>query len=250
MRTALISDIHGNAVALAAVLNALKTEGVDQIVCLGDIAADGPEPRSVIAQLQALGGPVIMGNMDARFLKPRPRQINNTPPKNQMRQRIKEIQHWGMDQLTAEDLDFLRTFQPTATLALDQATDLLCYHGSPGSYDESIASTTPEADLERMLTEQNAAILAGGHTHRQMLRRYGDQILVNPGSVGAPIRPTDKDRHPAWAEYALLDCAANGLGIQLRRLPLDIHVLIESARASGIPHPDWWIDLRYGFASG
>ena len=42
MRIAIISDIHGNAVALEAVLNDLKTESIDHIVCLGDTVSDGP----------------------------------------------------------------------------------------------------------------------------------------------------------------------------------------------------------------
>lgn len=54
MRIAIISDIHGNSVALESVLSDLQAEHIDRVVCLGDIATDGPQPREVIARLKAL----------------------------------------------------------------------------------------------------------------------------------------------------------------------------------------------------
>ena len=61
MRIAIISDIHGNLVALEAVLNDLKTESIDHIVSLGDTTSGGPQPCEVIARLKTLNGPVVMG---------------------------------------------------------------------------------------------------------------------------------------------------------------------------------------------
>ena len=68
MRIAIISDIHGNSVALEAVLDDFKTEHMDRIVCLGDVISGGPHPCEVIAHLKALDCPVVMGNMDTRCL--------------------------------------------------------------------------------------------------------------------------------------------------------------------------------------
>lgn len=238
MRIAIISDIHGNWVALESVLNDLKSEHIDHIVCLGDIATDGPQPREAIAQLKTLNSSVVMGNMDAWILNP--------PPRKEKIRRIKEIQYWGVSQLSPDDLDFLRTFRATVELPLDKTTDLLCYHGSPQSNEQGISSTTTDEDLERMLSGYQANVLAGGHTHRQMVHRYEDITIFNPGSVGAPIPPTDQDRHPAWAEYGIIGWENSGLRVELRRMPVDVNLLVKSARDSGMPHADWWIALRYG----
>jgi predicted phosphodiesterase len=70
MRMALISDIHGNLVALEAVMNDLERQGAERMVCLGDVAASGPQPRGVLQRLQALDCPVVMGNADAWLLEP------------------------------------------------------------------------------------------------------------------------------------------------------------------------------------
>ena len=238
MQIAIISDIHGNAVALESVLNELKQEHIGHVVCLGDIATDGPQPREVIAQLKTLDSSVVMGNMDAWILKP--------PPREERVRRIKEIQFWSVSQLSPDDLDYLRTFRSTVELPLDETTGLLCYHGSPQSNEQSVSSTTADEDLERMLSGYQATVLAGGHTHRQMVRRYGDITLLNPGSVGAPIPVTGHDPHPAWAEYGVIGWEENGHRVELRRVPLDVALLADSARDSGMPHADWWLTLRYG----
>jgi len=68
MTIALIADIHGNLAALDAVLDALQAETPDQIVCLGDVSATGPQPREVLGRLRNLGCPLVMGNADAELL--------------------------------------------------------------------------------------------------------------------------------------------------------------------------------------
>lgn len=238
MRIAIISDIHGNYVALEAVLDDLKSKHIDHIVCLGDVATDGPQPREVIAQLRNLDCPVVMGNMDSWILNP--------PPKRKKVKPIREIQYWGIDQLSLDDLDFLRTFRATVEITLNETTSLLCYHGSPVSNEKGIGSTTSDEDLDLLLSGHRATVLAGGHTHRQMLRHYGDTTILNPGTVGAPMPQANQECPPIWAEYAIVDSGDNTFRVELCRVPLDVNALIKSARDSDMPHADWWLALRYG----
>lgn len=238
MRIAIISDIHGNLVGLDAVLADLDREEPDQIVCLGDVAATGPQPREVIERLRALGCPVVIGNTDAWLLDPQPEE-----PANEDTRRILEIDGWCAGRLSASDLDYVRTFQPTLEIPLGDEATLLCFHGSPQSNTDVIGSTTPEDDLEGMLAGFDAAVMAGGHTHVQMLRRYRDAVIVNPGSVGLPFeqaRHSDDVRNPAWAEYALVDVAAGNLSIAFRRAPVDVGAVIRAALDSDMPHAEWW----------
>ena len=74
MRLALISDIHGNNVALEAVLTAISTRAIAQVICLGDVASTGPQPYEVIKRLREMSCPVVMGNMDAWLLQPEPKE--------------------------------------------------------------------------------------------------------------------------------------------------------------------------------
>jgi len=240
MRVAVISDVHGNLVALEAVLDALDAEHIDQIICLGDVATFGPQPREVIAQLRGLDCPVVMGNMDAWLLNPRPHEVRDKDS-----HRITEVEFWSARQLSPADMDYLRTFRPTVEIALGDDATLLCFHGSPRSNTDVIVSTTSEEELERMLSGYSATVMAGGHTHVQILRRHRDLIFMNPGSVGLPFeraRHTDRVRNPPWAEYGLVSWQNGSLNIELRRVLFDVDVVIQAARDSGLPHLEWWVE--------
>lgn len=64
MRLALLSDIHGNAFALEAVLNDLYRRRIDHIICLGDVLPFGPQPLECLNRVRELNCPVVMGNAD------------------------------------------------------------------------------------------------------------------------------------------------------------------------------------------
>jgi hypothetical protein len=154
-----------------------------------------------------------------------------------------EIDRWCDAHLSPRDVAFLRTFQPTITVPLAPDATLLCFHGSPRSNTEIIVATTPDSELDAMLAGTTAAVLAGGHTHEQMLRRHKGAIIMNPGSVGLPFERTVAGgaRNPPWAEYALVEWQDGALTVMLRRVPYDVTPLIGAARRGGMPHAEWWV---------
>ena len=99
-------------------------------------------------------------------------------------EQMRAIREWSLAQLSDADRAFIAGFQPTVTLALGDGRELLCFHGSPHSFDDIIFPNTSEEDVQRFLGGSGAAALAGGHTHLQQIRRLGDAIFFNPGSVG------------------------------------------------------------------
>src|SRR5262249_7521122 len=165
VRTAIISDIHGNLAAFEAVLADLRAAGVNRTVCLGDVAATGPQPREVIQRLQALDCPVVMGNTDEWLLNPQPDENADEDTR-----RFEDIDAWGIRQLQRSDLDFLRTFRPTIEFGVGGGSSLIAYHGSPRSNTEEITATMTNADLSAALAGFRGSIMAGGHTHAQMIR--------------------------------------------------------------------------------
>jgi predicted phosphodiesterase len=236
MRIGLISDIHGNLFALETVLAELAGENLDDLICLGDVAALGPEPGAVLARLRALQCPVVMGNTDAWLLAPPSRVANEID---------QVMTPWCVAQLSDVDLAFIRAFPPTVERSLGAERTLLCFHGSPRSYDDVIVPTTPDDALDAMLGEMRANVLAGGHTHLQMLRRHGDAHLINAGSVGLPGvgAAAQRNRQVRWAEYAIVIVEGDRLDISLRRTPLDIDRMLARAHASGMPAIEWWATL-------
>ena len=81
-----------------------------------------------------------------------------------------------------------------------------------------------------------------------MVRRYGEAILFNPGSVGAPVILPNQDRNIAWAEYGIVSWQNGSLCTQLRRIPIDINLMVKAVHDSSMPHANWWLRSRYGDA--
>ena len=237
MRLVLISDIHGNKVALEAVLDAIAPKGIEHIICLGDVAASGPQPQQVIERLKDLGCPIVMGNTDADLLNPQFKATDDP-----FQQYIQDIDLWCSQQLSHTEKTFMSTFQPTIEYPLDNEKVLLAYHGSPRSYHERIQPTTPEEQLDEAFAGFSSAIMAGGHTHMQMLRRYKDSLIINPGSVGLAldrVSPLDEVRNPPWGEYAIIEIEGSKITVELHRIPFAIQAFVQTIRKSGMPHADW-----------
>lgn len=109
--------------------------------------------------------------------------------------------------MSPDQSGYLGASEQTVEAELGEGANLLCFHGSPHSYFDVITSTTPDANLVEKLGGYSATVMAGGHTHVQMVRRYGDALLLNPGSVGLPhgrIRSREPIRIPLCAEYAVI----------------------------------------------
>jgi predicted phosphodiesterase len=240
MRIALIADIHGNLLALDAVLAELERERIDRILCLGDVAV-GPQPTESVERVRNLGCPVVMGNWDAYFLRGFP------PAENELAQRLTEIAAWWAEKLSAEHREYMAGFAQGLELELDGANRLLAYHGSPRSYEDFVYATTGDDELDAMLDGARAPVIALGHTHFQMLRRYEDVMLVNPGSVGLPFarRARVMPMSP-WAEYGVLSVEDGRLSVDLRRTSYDVNALRQLISGSGMPHAEWWAGLWVG----
>ena len=239
MRIALISDIHGNDTALEAVLADLRQHQVDTMICLGDVATVGPQPRQVLARLKCLACPCILGNHDAALL-----HIEQAPAYHIAAPLITTLQ-WCAQQLAPEEFAYLRSFVPILDIPLGPDVTLRCFHGSPRSNTDLILPTTPEEDVDRLLGEQTANVLTGGHSHIQMLRQHLGKLIINPGSVGnAFLRPAKPGIVPSllpWAEYALVTWDKGVLSVDLRRVPFDLTTFSRVVAASDIPIRSWWL---------
>lgn len=235
MRIGLISDIHGNLLALRAVLADLESAGVEEIVCLGDLASLGPCPRRTLALLRERDIACVQGNHDAFLLEPALAEQYNSQPM------IAQATLWCRQRLGRDDLDFLAGLPASLQLPLGAAGGLLLFHGSPGSNQDDILAATPPEDLDAMLGGREAQVFAGGHTHIQMLRQHKGRLMVNPGSVGIPFLEYAQGGRPRilpHAEYAVISAGGGGVAVSLRRLALDKAALRRQVEASDLPLRD------------
>jgi predicted phosphodiesterase len=241
LRIGLISDIHGNYVSLDVVLKELERIGIDKIVCLGDVIQGGPEPIKVLQKLKELDLEVIFGNADEEVLEA------NMPRSSQdeFEKILRDIDRWTLSQLSTSDIDYIRSFKPSIQIPLtERESTLSCFHGSPRSNREGIFPTLNEEKLAEILSKIEKGVIACGHTHSQMFRRFLGSIIVNPGSVGLPFEFETvgmflkKDAYnPCFAEYAILNCSYEGaFHVELCRAPVSREKIVSSFIQSGMPH--------------
>ncbi|MFN8385563.1 MAG: metallophosphoesterase family protein [Anaerolineales bacterium] len=236
MRIAVISDMHGNNLAFEGVLADIKQQGTDQIVCLGDAIQGGPQPADVVQNLRALNCPVVMGNADAWLLTGEETGDEEIP--EERLKKMEEIRQWSLSQLSEDDKVFISNFQPTVTISLGDDLELLCFHGSPTSFDDVILPHAPKEVFDKYLSAYADKILTGGHTHAQQVRRNGDLFFFNPGSVGfafSHYQPDGTFKADHWADYAILTVMNDQPSLEFRRVPFDVNELIRIHRASGRP---------------
>ena len=236
MRVGLFSDVHGNAVAFDAFLADLERHPVDRLVCLGDVIQGGPQPVDCLERLRSLDCRVAMGNADWYVLTGEPGAEPETEGQRQARA-------WTLGQLSEADREYVRSFIPTV-----EEPSVLAFHGSPTSWDDVILPTTPEQEFRRLLGDQEALILAGGHTHQQFLRRRGGSTFVNPGSVGLSydhaVVEDGTVRFDPWAAWAVVQVEDARTSIEFRRAPFDREQVVAAIETSTIPDKrrvDGWV---------
>ncbi len=238
VRVAVFSDIHGNAVALEAMLADLRSRRADRLVCLGDAIQGGAQPAEVVARLRALACPVVMGNADSFLLTGR--DSGTETASAERRAVLDRVREWSLSRLSPADRDFIASFAPRVRLDLGGRA-LLGFHGSPTSFDDILLPETPPEVFERLLAPHAADFMAGGHVHLQFARRFAGSLHFNPGSVGVAYlhgQPEGSGRMDPWAEYAVLDVDGPRLSLEFHRVPYDVSAWIGAIRSSGRPHAE------------
>ena len=231
-RIALISDIHGNEIALRSVFRSIREQGADDVVCLGDVATLGVAPSEVLDILRQEGCPCIAGNHDD-YLLGGPLEDGHAGTTV-----LRDAILWCRDVISSPQLDFVRGFEEGLVVPLGKQHTLQLFHGSPSSNLVNLLPDTSATELDELLGETRSTVMAGGHTHIQMLRQHHGNLLINPGSVGAPFREYPVSGPPTilpHAEYAIVEARGADINVMMHRVALDRVALARAAAASKNP---------------
>jgi len=223
MRIAVISDIHGNQVALEAVLQDLHHQSaVDQLVIAGDLCLNGPCPREVLEIVQGLNCVVLQGNVDYEVVT----QALNKGAKK------RNTAAWTREQIGQEGIDYLASLPHSHRIANSHGNDLLVVHANPLNLEDAIFPNAPDSTLEYLLggLDDGIGALAFGHLHIAYTRRWRNIFLVDVGSCGLP---RDEDIR---ASYAILSWQAGSWVAEIRRVAYDVQAVVKQIKTSGIPN--------------
>jgi putative phosphoesterase len=214
VRLAIIADIHSNLPALEVVIEQIAKEGVDQILCAGDIVGYGPYPNEVIERLKGIEITAIQGNHDRAVL---------SHDSSNMNIQAQDAIWWTIDNLKQDGHDYLAQLSSKRSFSWN-GLKIGIFHGSPRSDDEYIPEESAE---EELLDLAKSDFLVLGHTHVPFVKSLDQGTIVNPGSVGQP-----RDGDPR-ASLTIYDHRLRRF--EVKRLAYDIDRMAEAMRASGLP---------------
>ena len=176
MKILVITDIHGNASALEAVLN--KEEDIDGAIFLGDALLSGPQANETMALLDRLKLDIaIMGNHDEEVLNP---SIFSGWPAEWV-----ALNEWILDQLEAGTAETVENFSSNGEYEID-GMELYLHHGELEKGKPAALPNAPEETFAQLDAGSSRKLILFGHTHVQFERQIGLKTYINPGSVGQP----------------------------------------------------------------
>jgi len=231
VRVAILSDVHGNAIALEACLADLAAAGgADRIVAVGDLCMDGPRPRKVLRRLKDAGAHIVRGNTDRMIALDDPAQYPDEERQAIMWQRGALGQDW-VAWLGAAPL----------TVIIGSGPDgLFITHATPARDDEHVWPDASDEQLEAVVAGVTQRTIAFGHLHVPYVRMWRDRTFINVASAGLP-----KDGDPR-AHYAILTQQNGGWSIRSRRVAFDVDRFERQIRKSGMPNIAELIDVLRG----
>jgi predicted phosphodiesterase len=241
MKTALLSDIHGNSPALQAVLDDIQQQGCTQVFMLGDII-NGVDPHGCI---QILREWCAKSNAELACLKGNGEEYLLTPDRNIMPDQDKpwnfdiiNLVQWWEEHLTVEDIEWIRSFHnhlfwKDACLVHDSPIDRLTpesWHKpniAPNQewfyHSRGISPKTSEEEWQKLwalMDAHNFKLVFCGHTHIPFYKEHAGKRIYNLGSAGAPL---DGDPRPSWV--LATESETGDLDIAIRRVEYDIRLI-------------------------
>ena len=228
MRVAVLSDIHANAQALEAVLEAIAP--YDRLWVLGDIVGYGPDPDGVVATLREADAVAVLGNHDAAVL--------GRIPTGMFNDLAREAVEWTASVVRSSTRDWLASLPETHVEG-----DFTLAHGSPRDPLWEYLASIPVA--RRNLGAFETPYCLVGHTHQPLtfiddrgrvralpapdgatLALDERRCILNPGSVGQPRDGDPRacamllDPEAGTVEWRRIAYPFERTQAALRRLPL------------------------------
>jgi protein phosphatase len=226
-KVAILTDIHGNALALEAVLEDIKQHEVQGLFFAGDLVMNGPYPQESIRRIRSLNARSVVGNTDLEVLE------NNDI-----------VARWTRQQISSDDIAYLEQLPITERITPPGGTsphnDLLLCHSTPRSpFDllilephplaNTFTAVTDSTEAAQIIQGHNADLIVYGHLHYSSSRVIQKQRIASIGSVGFPF---DGDHRAA---YTIASWNTQTWELREYRVRYDYEQVIQALEKSTIP---------------
>lgn len=211
MKIGLLGDIHANSAALTAVLSSARLLEVETLLVTGDLVGYYFSPREVLDMLREWDAHIVRGNHEDMLIQ----AISSPEFLEEVDRRYGSGLRIALDALEQSDIEWLSSLPHPKSIKIEDCNILLC-HGAYWDIDFYVYPDAQNELLERCAVKSYDLVVQG-HTHYPMKYKFGDTLLVNPGSVGQP-----RNRQPG-AHWAIFDTNTR-----------EVHMLCEKYDASAI----------------
>jgi len=232
MKYLVLSDIHGNNVALDAVLASVPPTRYDKLLVLGDCLGDGPCPDKVLNTLKGYPAVIIGGNREELAVQ----HFNGLPEtQSSLQWKFMRDSLAFLSEAQKADIEGLKFFDTVN----DGRLSIKLVHGSPFSVRELLSINSPQR-LNECLEAISENILLCGHNHFQFAYINNDKLVLNPGSVGL-----SQKHEPFRADYALLNIQNGQYSFELNHVHYDGEKIKEEYMARKLWDSTIWGQIAY-----
>lgn len=226
MKIAVLSDIHGNGIALKYVSDDLKTQKIDKVIILGDVVMKGPIPNEVMTELNKFNILAwIKGNTDEWFNE----VDDNWIPETDREKELFDYYKYAKENMTKENIEFINNL-PIEYSIQYAGIKILCVHGTPKSIVEAIDSSVPVNEIKEIVRDVEEDIILCGHSHCPFIGEVSGKKIFNTGSIGNSL---DGDNS---ASYGILDFTGDKVKLVNKRISYPIDDVIAMAEKNNFPY--------------
>lgn len=232
MRLAFISDVHGNAIALEAVLKDLEEKKVDKVFVLGDLCYRGPEPKRSLELVQSINCQVVKGNADEWVV----RGVAEGEVPGQALEMMRQEREWTYSHLSEDDVGYLQAL-PTEIVTTIEGVKIHVFHATPNSLFEVVVPFAEDDVIQEKLMEREADLYLYGHIHTPYIRFLNGKAVVNLGSVGLPFDGLNQ------ASYSLVDIENGSIQASIVRVKYDLDKVMDMLQTSDYPNKEFLVNV-------
>ncbi len=235
-KIALLSDVHGNATALEAVLANAESQGVTDYWFLGDLLMPGTGRRNILERLDQL--PIslqVRGNWEDSLWRALHGKLDLSRPSHLY---LTRLCHFILEEIRPEEIDRMQELPLQVLTEVEGLKIAVSHHLPDKNWGRELIHIGDQVDFDRLFEGNEAAIAIYGHIHQQFLR-YGTkgQLVINPGSIGQPFFLDATLRQDLRAQYAIIEIDETGLkDVDLCRVAYDVEQELEIARELQLPY--------------
>lgn len=248
MRVAVISDIHGNPIALDAVLDDARATGAQEFWFVGDFAGLGPQPVAVLERVTAIpGARFARGNSDRYVVtgeNPPPSldDVRANPDLIPVYANIAASLAWTRGFVTGFGwFGWLESLPLEIRHTTKAGIRILAVHASPGTDDgEGIHAAQSDEEVRQKIGGCEADLVLVGHTHEPVVRRVDGVTVVNLGSISNPKGPDPR------ASYAIMEIDTDRVTVRHRRVAYDHAAFARSVHDVRHPAADFLLSFQKG----